>query len=121
MFYVLQLINKNRHFYKGSMTYVQGFFSGVIFTLCIMLLTPLVQFISYFIISPDYFSNLTNYSIAKGIFTKEQATQQFNYGNFLFINEVFLMLTGVVFAAFVPLYFKIDKRNINETQKKAAI
>lgn len=119
VFYVLQLIKKNRHFYKGNMTYVQGFFSGVIFTLCIMLLTPVVQCISYYIISPDYFSNLTNYSIMKGIYTKEQAAQQFNYGNFLFINEVFLMLTGVVFAAFVPLYFKIDKRNNDEVKKAA--
>lgn len=93
------------------MTYVQGFFSGVIFTICIMILTPAVQAISYFIISPHFLANLSDYSVAKGIFSKEQAAQQFNYGNFLFINEVFQMLSGVVFAAFIPLFMQIGRSN----------
>ncbi len=109
LFYLLELLDKRKHFYNGDMTYVQGFFSGVIFTLCIMILSPVVQALSYFIISPHFFSHLAEYSVAKGIYTKEQAMQQFNYGNFLFINEVFLMLTGVVFAAFIPLFMQIGR------------
>lgn len=108
VFYILALVNKKKYFFKGSMPYVQGFFSGIVLTVCIMALAPLVQFISYFIISPHYFSNLIQYSTDKGIYNAAQAARQFNYGNFLFINEVFLMLTGVVFSAFIPLFLNTN-------------
>lgn len=108
IFYVLQLIDKRKSFFDGNMSYVQGFFSGIIFTVCIMILAPFVQFISYYIISPHYFANLIKYSVSNNLYTKDQAAQQFNYGNFLFINEVFQMITGVVFAAFVALFLKND-------------
>lgn len=112
-FYVLEMVNKRKQFYSGRMTYFQGFITGIIYTVCIMILTPLVQFICYFIISPGYFKNLVDYSLSTGVYNNVQAAQQFTLGNFLFINEVFIMLTGVVFAAFIPL-FLLSANNDNK-------
>jgi len=40
------------------MTFLQGLLSGMVITLVVVLLTPLSQYISHSLISPDYFSNI---------------------------------------------------------------
>lgn len=109
--YVLTILDKKRHFYKGEMSFVQGFLCGIALTVCIMILTPVVQFISSYLISPHYFENLISFTVKKGEVTREMAEKQFTYGNFLFTNLVFEMITGVVFAAFIPLWTKSAKES----------
>lgn len=107
--YFLAILDKKKNFYNGKMLYTNGFLCGIWLTVGIMLLTPLVQFISSSLISPDYFKNLISYSVEKGIFSPDEAKKQFSYGNYVFVNIVIEMLTGVVFAAFAPIWLKSDK------------
>lgn len=51
--YVLALLDKRKNFYGGYMSYKQGFISGLIITLIVTLFTPLIQFVTSTIISPD--------------------------------------------------------------------
>ena len=39
--FVFALLDKRKNYYDGKMTYLQGFISGVIISLVVMLLTPL--------------------------------------------------------------------------------
>lgn len=110
--YFLANIDKRRNFYKGEMTYLQGFLSGLRLTVCILILTPLTQFISSYVISPGFFSNMIEYSVSTGSLTPKQADWQFSYGNFLFTNILSEIITGVPIAAFVPIWTKSAKERI---------
>lgn len=54
--YVFALVDKRKNHYQGKMTYKQGFVAGLIITLIVTVLSPLIQYISSTIISPDYFA-----------------------------------------------------------------
>ena len=102
--YILMLVEKRKHFYAGNMSYIQGLKSGIGLTFFILVLTPVVQLISNFIISPDYFKNLAHYAVSKGIMSEAEAAKQFSYSNYTFVSMVFQLISGSVFAAFVPLF-----------------
>lgn len=125
--YVLAMLDKRKNVYEGSMSYVQGFLCGLGLTVGILALTPFVQFIASYIISPYYFDNLIAYSVSTGNASQEQAASRFTYPSFVFTNLVFQMITGVVFAAFIALGTKSDKksdRSLNpkgENKKAAAV
>lgn len=104
--YFLAAYDKKKKIYHGEMTYLQGLGCGLVLTVFILILTPLIQFLANYVISPDYFNNLISFSVKKGIFTKEQAVRQFSYGNFLFTSLMEKTITGGVFAAFAPIWAK---------------
>jgi hypothetical protein len=110
--YFLGCIDKKRNFYKGDMTYLQGFLFGLRLTVYILILTPFTQFISSYVISPDFFNRMIDYSVQAGSLTMDQAKRQFSYGNFLFISILSEIITGVPIAAFVPIWTKSAKERI---------
>lgn len=112
LIYVLANLDKRKQVYGGDMTYVQGFMCGIGLTVCILILTPVVQFISSYLISPHFFENLITYSVDRGIYTRDQAARQFTFTNFVFTNMIFQMITGVVFSAFVPIWTKSSKESM---------
>jgi hypothetical protein len=61
--YVFALLDKRKNFYKGAMTYKQGFITGLIITAIVTVLSPLTQYITSTIITPEYFPNMINYSV----------------------------------------------------------
>lgn len=67
--YVFALLDKKRNFYGRKMTYMQGFISGLIITLVVVILSPLSQYITSTYITPDYFKNVIEYSVASGKWT----------------------------------------------------
>jgi len=52
--YVFSLLDKRKKFYKGAMTYKQGFISGLVITAIVTVLSPLSQYITPTIITPEY-------------------------------------------------------------------
>jgi hypothetical protein len=76
--YVLALLNKRRKYYHGVMSYKQGFTAGLIITLIVTAFTPLTQYITTEIISPEYFANITRYTVSTGQMNQQQAEEYFN-------------------------------------------
>ena len=64
--YVFALRQKREKAYGGHMSYKQGFMSGLIMTLVITILSPLTQYITSTIITPDFFTNAINYAVSEG-------------------------------------------------------
>lgn len=110
--YFLSVYEKKRKFYHGDMTYLQGLGSGLFLTVGILTLTPFIQFISNYIISPDYFKNVISFVVRNGTQTREEAETYFTFGHFLFTNMMEKTITGAVFAAFAPIVAKSPKENI---------
>lgn len=104
LIYVLTLLDKKKNFYAGIMTYKQGFISGLLLTLFMVIISPVNQLITAYVISPDYFTNEIEYTVKKGVFTQQQAEQQFNIKNYTIISIVAGSVTGAVFSAVISFF-----------------
>jgi hypothetical protein len=58
------------------------------------------------IISPDYFPNLTAYTLSNGIMTQEQAQAHFNNGNYIIQGVVGGLITGAIFSTIISFFIK---------------
>ncbi|MEM7368172.1 MAG: DUF4199 domain-containing protein [Bacteroidota bacterium] len=104
--FVFALIDKRNNFYGGKMTYKQGFMSGLIISVIIALLTPLSQWITSTMITPDYFTNAINYAVESGQSTQEQAEATFNLGSYIMAATLFGFIAGVLTTAIVAIFVR---------------
>lgn len=105
--YVFALLEKRKKYYQGSMTWKEGFLSGLMMTLIITLLTPLSQFLVHYVISPEYFPNVIKYSVETGYHkTLEEAEAYFNFNSYLVQSILFAFIIGVVTSAIVALFVR---------------
>ena len=103
--YVFALREKKNTGLNGVMSWKQGFISGAIITGVVIILSPVSQWITHTIISPEYFPNIVNYSVETGNATREQAEGYFNLWSYVVQSImgalVMGLLTSAVVAAFV--------------------
>jgi ethanolamine transporter EutH len=88
------------------MSWQDGFKSGAVLTLGIVILTPIVQLIISEVITPDYFRNITEYSIEAGEMTRDEAEGYFNIQNYIFQSMVWAAVTGLITSAVVALILR---------------
>lgn len=104
--YVLAIKDKKINYYAGNITYGQGFISGFMLTLFVVLLSPLNQLITSCIITPNYFSNAIEHTVKSGMFTREQAEAQFNIRYYMITGIVGALVTGILFSAIISIFTK---------------
>jgi len=104
--YVLALLNKRRVYYGGSMSYVQGVISGLIITLIVTLFTPLTQYITSAVITPEYFNNVIKYAVEQGKMTQPEAEGYFNLKNYIIQSTIFAPIMGIVTTLIVAFFVK---------------
>ena len=104
--YVVALLDKRKNFYGGKMTWKQGFFAGLGVTVVATILSPLSQYITSTIITPDYFSNVIALSVETGKMTQEAAEKYFSLQNYILMSVVGALIMGVVTSALVALFVK---------------
>ena len=104
--YVLALLDKRKSFYNGVMTYKQGFVSGLIISLIVTVFSPLTQYITSKIISPDYFNNVIEYSVSNNLMTLEAAQAYFNLKSYIIQVLIATPIMGIVTSAIVAIFTK---------------
>lgn len=102
--YFLALRDKRKNFYSGQMNYKQGFISGLLITLWVTLLVPLTQYITFSIITPDYFQNAINYAVESGNMTQSEAEEYFSTQSYLLQGLIGAPVMGVVTTAIVGIF-----------------
>lgn len=108
---VLALKDKKKNFYNGSMSYKQGLISGIILSLFIALLSPLVQWITSYVITPEYFPNVIKRSVELGYYPNtEEAAANFNYKNYAINSTIFAFVFGVITTAIAMLFIRTRNR-----------
>jgi len=113
LIYVLALKDKKKNFYGGNLTYKQGLLSGIILSFIITLITPLTQWITSFIITPEYFPNVIEYSLETGYYkTLEEAEAFFNYKNYAIQGFIWALAFGVLTTVIVMIFLRTKKKNI---------
>lgn len=104
--YFFAIHEKRNKFFKGKMTWKEGFVSGLVLTIVIALLSPLGQYITHKFITPEYFDNVIDYSTETGRMERETAEAYFNLRAYIIQSTAFVLMSGVVTAAVVALLLK---------------
>ncbi|WP_300487009.1 DUF4199 domain-containing protein [Flavobacterium sp.] len=113
--YFLALKDKKIHYYKGVMSYKQGFISGLIVTLIVALFSPLTQWIISCVITPEYFPNVIEYSLKTGYHkTREAAEAYFSLENYIKQSVIGALMMGIVTTAIVAFFVR-SKNSKNES------
>lgn len=104
---VLALKDKKKNFYGGRMSYRQGLRAGIILSAIIALLSPLTQWITTYVISPEYFPNVIKRSVELGYFrTTAEAEANFNYWNYAIQGAIGALVMGTVTTAVAMIFLR---------------
>ncbi|MCG2612472.1 DUF4199 domain-containing protein [Flavobacterium sp. SM15] len=104
--YSLAIRDKKKNFFKGEMTWKQGFVSGIVMTIVAALLTPLMQYITSAFITPDFFKNAIAYAVEHNKVTREQAESYFNMKSYITQATFGTLSFGVVISAISAFFNK---------------
>ena len=114
--YLLALYDKRKNYHNGIMSWQEGFKSGAILTAGIVILSPFVQLLISQIITPDYFQNITDYSITTGEMTREEAEAYFSLKSYIIQSMVWAAITGLITAAIAALILRRKVPNPNQVK-----
>jgi uncharacterized membrane protein YbhN (UPF0104 family) len=104
--FVLALRDKKTNYFQNKMDWKQGFLSGCIVSLVVTLLSPISQYITSEIISPNYFQNAINYAVENNRMTLEEAQAFFNLKSYMFQAAFGGLSMGIVTSAIVAFFMK---------------
>ncbi len=104
--YFFALKDKREKFYGGKISYKQAFKSGAIITAIITIFSPLTQYITSTIITPDYFENIISYSVENEMTTLEEAKAYFNLKSYIIQSTIFAPFMGILTTAVVSIFIK---------------
>lgn len=107
--FVFALRDKKKSYYRGNITYLQAFLSGLIISVIIMVLTPFAQYITLEYITPDYFTNVIEYSVSSGELTQQEAEDWFNLKSYFIQATIGALIMGVITSAIVAIFIKSKK------------
>lgn len=106
LIYILALQNKKKNYYNNKIDWKQGFLSGAILSLLVAIFTPVVLYITFEYISPDYFTNIINYKIENSKMTLEDAEKYFSLSNYMYTNTFSTLSNGIVISAIISYFIK---------------
>ena len=86
------------------MSWKEGFISGLLIAVVVAVLSPLGQLITHSIITPDYFKNALNYSVAEGKLTQTAAETYFNLKSYIIQSIMGALFMGAITAAVVAFF-----------------
>jgi uncharacterized protein DUF4199 len=107
--YFLELRDKKKHYYNGQMDWRQGFVSGVVLTVVITLLCPMVNGLIYTYVTPQFFDRMIAHRVSKGLQTQAQAQAYFNLMSYTVMGVFDALSKGIITAALVALFVKTKK------------
>ena len=102
--FVLAIFDKRKNYFHGKMTWLQGFLAGIGVTLVVAVLSPLSQYITTTMITPEYFPNVIAYSVENGKLSQEQAEKYFSLSNYIVQSIVGGVVMGVITSAIVAIF-----------------
>lgn len=107
---VLALKEKKKVFYNGNITYLQGLLSGIVLSIIIALISPLTQWITSYIITPEYFPNVIKRSVEIGYYkSTAEAEADFNYSNYAIQGAIAAFVMGLVTTAIAMIFLRTKK------------
>lgn len=108
LFFYLAIKEKKKYVYENSMTFRQGFITGLVLSTIIALLNPATQYIIYKSVSPHFFDNIIAYKVQNKNFpmTYENAQMLFNLKTHLIESTFTALSKGIITGAIVSYFLK---------------
>lgn len=107
---VLALKDKKTNYFKGQMSYQQGLIFGIILSAFIALLSPLTQWITSYLITPEYFPNVIKRSVELGYYKNtSEAASNFNYPNYAKQGAIGALIMGIATTAIAMIFIRSKK------------
>ena len=104
---VLALKDKKKKHYSGNMTYINGLMSGIVLSIIIAAISPLTQWVTTYVISPEYFPNVIKRSVELGYYkTTAAAEANFNYKNYATQGAIGALGMGIVTTAIAMIFLR---------------
>lgn len=104
---VKALQDKKKNFYDGDMSYKLGLISGIVLSVFIALLSPASQWITSYIITPEYFINVIKRSVELGYYqTSLEAEANFNYQNYVIQGAIGALSMGIITTAIAMIFIR---------------
>lgn len=101
------LKEKKTRFFHGNMNYQQGLMSGIWISAGIAILSPLAQWITSYVITPEYFPNVIQRSVELGYYaTEAEAADYFNYPNYAKQGVIGALIMGIITTAIAMIFLK---------------
>lgn len=110
LIYILALRDKRKKSFSGSMTYLQGFITGLIITLFVTIISPLNQLIISTLITPIYFPNAIAYAVESGYMTMPEAESYFNLNSYIIQGLIGAITMGIATSAIVAVFTRSKKQ-----------
>jgi hypothetical protein len=110
LIFVLALREKKKEFYSNTMSWTQGFISGMYLSFFCMVLSPFVQYVIYTHISPNFFNTIINHIVLRGEKTREEAQAVYNMKEFVIDAVRFTLSMGILTAAIVSLFLSTKEK-----------
>lgn len=109
LFFYLALAEKKKYAFSSTMTWTQGFVSGIVLSFLIALLTPVSQFVIYKSITPHFFENIIAYKLKHKYMTLENAEVYFNLKTYIIEGTFTGLSKGIITGAIVSLFTRNKK------------
>lgn len=108
---VLALKDKKKNSYDGQMTYLRGLISGIILSVIIALISPLTQWITSYVITPEYFPNVIKRSVEVGYYkTTAEAEANFNYKSYAIQGFIGALIMGIATSAIAMIFIRTKNK-----------
>ncbi|MEX1221215.1 MAG: DUF4199 domain-containing protein [Idiomarina sp.] len=104
--YVFALRAKRDHQLSGIMNFQEGFICGVKITVVVAVLSPLTQWVTHTIITPDYFANAAALAVQTENMTQAQAEAYFSLSSYYMQAFIGAVVMGVITSAVVAFFVK---------------
>lgn len=110
--YVLTLLDKRKTDFGGVMTYQQGFVSGVFISVIVMVFSPVIQILTTYIITPNYFKNAIAHAVSIGSMTQESAESYYTLKSYIIQGIVGAPVMGIITSAIVAFFVKKEPKTV---------
>lgn len=108
---VLALKEKKKVYFNGNISYKQGLISGIILSIIIALFSPVTQWITTYIITPEYFPNVIKRSVEIGYFkTTAEAEANFNYSNYAVQGAIAAFIMGLITTSIAMIFIRTKQQ-----------
>ncbi len=104
--YVYAILEKRKRQLNNVMTWGQGFLCGLMVGLVVAILSPLIQFINYAVISPEFFQNIIDYSVTTHGKNRESMEAYYNLKSYIIQGVTGALAAGILISAVVALFLK---------------
>lgn len=98
--------DKKKNFLNGKMTWRQAFISGSIIIVIATLFVPLLQYLTYEVINPDFFEKTRAFYTQNGKMTAADATARFNLKSSIIQSISDSLSFGIIFSALTAFFTK---------------